>query len=187
MPFAQRPIPYMAFILKSRLASGDLLPVIRQNLSSIDSQLPIYDIRSLTDVRRANISSERMSMILIVGSAAIALLLSVIGVYGILAYSVTQRRREIGVRLALGARRRRVVNLLLRQGVVLALIGIAVGLIGAFSVSRVLSNLLYSVVPNDPFTYLVVSGVLIFAVILACAIPALRASRISPLEALQSD
>ena len=118
---------------------------------------------------------------------AVALVLAAIGTYGVLAYSVTERRREIGIRMALGADQRGVLNMILGQGLALAAAGIVLGLLGAMAVTRLASSLLFGVSPADPATFAAVAGFILAVALGACAVPALRATRVDPLVALRQD
>ncbi len=162
-----------------------MITAARQQVLALDPELPIYDIRTLAAMRTDNIAPERLNLTLLGMFAAVALTLAVIGLYGVLAYAVAQRQREIGVRRALGAQRRDVLGLVVRQGMRLAIVGIGIGLTAAFALSRVLQALLFEVKPSDPLTFaavpLMVAGVALFA----CWLPARRAAKIDPMEALR--
>jgi len=158
---------------------------VRQQLRALDAELPIYDVRTMEAMRADNIAPERLNLTLLGIFAAVALVLAVIGLYGVLAYAVTQLRREIGVRMALGAQRWDVLRIVVEQGIRLAVIGVFIGLAGAFAVTRVLQNLLYEVKPSDPLTFVAVPAMLGLVVLLACYLPARSASKTDPMEALR--
>jgi putative ABC transport system permease protein len=139
----------------------------------------------MDDVLGASVSEPRFSSQLLALFAALALVLAAVGLYGLMAYSVTQRRNEIGIRMALGARREDILRLVLRQGSMLALTGIGLGLIASVFMTRVLSGLLFAVGPTDPQTFLAVALLLVGVALAACYIPAWRATRVDPMVALR--
>jgi ABC-type antimicrobial peptide transport system permease subunit len=126
-------------------------------------------------------------MVVLTGFAAVGLLLALVGVYGVVAYSVSQRRREIGIMMALGAERGRVMRLVLREGMTVAVIGVSVGLAAAFAGSRVLTAVLFGITPTDPITYASLALLVTAVIAIACSVPALRASRVDPLAAIRSE
>ena len=133
----------------------------------------------------ANVAQRRLSVQLLGGFASSALLLSALGLYGVLAYMVSQRAREIGIRVALGAQRGDVLRMVIGQGMRLVMLGIALGLIGAFALTRVLQRLLYEIRPTDPLTFVAVTSVLVLVALVACWIPARHATRVNPMVALR--
>jgi ABC-type antimicrobial peptide transport system permease subunit len=141
----------------------------------------------MDDLLESSLGQRRLSMILLGAFSVIALLLASIGIYGVLAYMVTQRSRELGIRMALGAARGRVLRLVISQGMSLVLAGIAIGLVGAFALTRLLASQLYSIRPNDPATFAGVSFLLAAIALLATLIPALRATRVDPVVALREE
>ncbi|HYV29514.1 MAG TPA: FtsX-like permease family protein, partial [Candidatus Binatia bacterium] len=185
--FLQRPDGGMAVVVKAALPPETLLSAVRQQLRALDPELPLYEVRTMAAMRSDNIAPERLNLTLLGIFAAIALALAVIGLYGVLAYAVTQRQREIGVRMALGAQRRDVLGLVIGQGMKLALIGVAIGLLGSFALTRVLQNLLFEVKPSDPLTFAAVTSLLCLVVLLACWLPARRAARVHPMQALRHE
>jgi len=169
-------------------AEGDpyaLLPAIRETLRTLDPSLPIYEVTTMDQVLSDSVGSERFSVLLLGAFAMIALLLGSIGIYGVMSYTVSQRTQEVGVRMALGAAHKRVVSMVVRQGMVLALIGIALGTLGALGLSRVLSGMLYQVSSTDLTTFLSVILLLTTVAAIACYVPARRAANIDPLDALR--
>jgi len=183
--FLQRPDSGMSVVVKAALPPETLIAAARQQVLALDPALPLYDAHTMARLRADNIAPERLNLSLLGIFAAVALMLAVIGLYGVLAYAVTQRRREIGVRMALGAQRRDVLGLVIGQGMRLAMIGVVIGLLGSFALTRVLQNLLYDVKPSDPLTFAAVTSLLCMVVLLACYLPARRAARVAPMEALR--
>jgi ABC-type antimicrobial peptide transport system permease subunit len=164
-----------------------LAPSIRRVVSSLDASLPIAQMRSMDDVFTAALARPHVLAELLGTFATIALVLAAVGTYGVLAYSITQRAREIGIRIALGASARNVRRMVLRQGLGLAVVGLALGLLGAAVLGRLTGTLLFGVRPVDSMTY---TGVSVFMLVVAGAaslVPALRATRMDPLDALRAD
>ena len=188
MPFAHVPIG-SGITLVVRSASDPLTaaPTIRKLVADIDKTQSVYDVKTMEAALAESVSPRRFLVLLLGTFAAAALLLVMIGIYGVVAYSVSERTREIGVRLALGAQRGQVVAMVVRQGMVLAVVGIVVGLAAAASLSRLMVSLLYEVEPSDPQTFAVVVAVLIVTAVLACCGPATRAAFLDPLVALRQE
>jgi putative ABC transport system permease protein len=160
---------------------------LKDAVQSIDKDLPVARIQTMEQVVAASASRPRFTMLLLVIFATTALLLAAVGVYGVISYSVTQRTHEIGIRMALGARRTDVLKLIVGQGIQLSLVGICLGMIGAFALTRVISSLLYNVSPTDPSVFAGVSLLLTIVALLACLVPALRATRVDPMTALRNE
>jgi putative ABC transport system permease protein len=191
---AQMYVPYAqdanwgSLTLAMRTSTSDpasLAPAVRNEIRSLDKSLPIYNVKTMDDVLAASVADRRTSMLLFSTFAVVAMLLSMIGIYGVTAYYVTQRTHEIGIRMALGAQLRDVLKLVLKRGLTLALIGVAVGVAGALALTRLLSTLLFGVTAVDLATFTMVSLGLIAVAILACYIPARRATKVDPLVALR--
>lgn len=183
-PYAQQPWPSFTFAIK---AAGDPEAVsgaVRQEMARVDPQLALFDVRTMTQRGELSLSSERTAMTLAAGFGGVALFLSAIGIYGLLAYSVTQRRREIGIRMALGSTSANVISLVLREGLALAAAGLAVGVGGAVALRGIISNEIYGVSALDPLVIGAAALLLAAVVAAASAIPARRASRIHPVRAL---
>ncbi len=172
-------------VMKTTLPPETLFNAARQQVQALDPDQPIYDMRTLVEVRDRSLAPQRLNLMLLGIFAGVALALAVIGLYGVLAYAVAQRTREIGVRMALGAQRRDVLGLIVRQGMTLALVGVVLGLLGALGLTRWLTSLLYEIKPQDPLTFAIVPVVLAVVALLACWIPARRAARVEPMEALR--
>jgi putative ABC transport system permease protein len=160
-------------------------PAIQKLVWDVDRTQTIYDVMTLERVLGDSIAPRRFNLLLLASFAAAALLLALIGVYGVTAYSVSQRTHEIGIRIALGAQRREVVGMVLRQGMKMALAGIFFGLAAAVALTRVMTSLLYDVEPTDPQTFVVVTIALAAAAVMACWLPALKAALIDPIKALR--
>jgi hypothetical protein len=160
---------------------------VRRAIWSIDPNLPIANIRTLDAIVHESTLNSRFTMTLLVLAAAIALFLGGIGLYGTISYVVSQRTREIGVRMALGAAESDVAGMVLRQGTRVAVAGLIVGLIAAFGLTRVLDSLLYDVSSTDPLTYVAMAALLLCVAMLATYIPARRAARLDPLEGLRAE
>ena len=164
---------------------ASMTSAVRNEIRAFDKTLPVYNVKTLDDVVGADVAPRRSSMMLFSAFAMVALVLSMIGIYGVTAYYVTQRTHEIGIRLALGAQLRDVLTLVLRRGLILALVGIGVGLAGAFALTRLLTSLLFGVKPVDVVTFATVSLGLIAVAVFACYLPARRATKVDPLVALR--
>jgi len=164
-----------------------LAGAVRSEVRSLDPNIPVANIRPMTEVVAASLATPRLTGFLMGTFAAIALTLAAVGIYGVLSYLVARRTHEIGIRLAVGADRSQVLALVLKQGLTLAGAGIAVGMIAAFLLTRLMQSLLYQVGPSDPITFSVVTVALIVVSLLASALPAYRATRVSPLVALRTE
>jgi len=171
-------------------AAGDplvLAPALRKLISEIDKSQPVYDVQTLEEALADSIAPRRFTLYLIGTLAAVALLLAVIGVYGVIAYSVAQRTHEIGVRMALGATRPEVISMVVRQGLGVAVAGIGAGVAGAFLLTRMMESLLYQVEPTDPQTFTAVAISLALTALLASWGPALKAALVDPVIALRCE
>jgi predicted permease len=162
-----------------------MLPAIREALRQVDKNLPLFDVKTQHRQIEESVSKERAFAHLTTFFGLLALLLASIGLYGVMAYSVAQRTRELGIRIALGAQKRDVLQLVLRQGMVLVLIGAGVGIIIAYNATRILTSMLYGVTPNDPLTFTGVGVLLLLVALLACFLPARRAAQTDPMVALR--
>jgi putative ABC transport system permease protein len=169
-------------------ASGDPLALVsaaRGELQKLDPELPMAALATMDQLLADSLSRSRFTMLLLGIFAAVALLLAAVGIYGLIAYSVTQRTQELGIRIALGAQRRDVLRLVLVQGTRLTLLGLALGVLAALALSRLLATLLFGVTATDPLTFAGVAALLAFVALLACFLPARRATRVDPLVALR--
>jgi putative ABC transport system permease protein len=183
-PFLQFPLS-PTVIVRAQTPPEALMAAVRKRVSEIDSSLPIHNVRSMRQIRADSIARERFILALVGSFAAVSLLLAMVGIYGLMSYVVTQRTREIGIRMALGAQARDVRILVLRQGLTLALAGVAIGLGAAFALTRVMKTLLFEVSATDPLTFALITLLLTLVALLAGWIPARRATKVDPMTALR--
>jgi putative ABC transport system permease protein len=174
-----------ALVVRTNIEPMSLAPAVRKTVWEIDKDQPVSDITSMEAVVSDSVARQRFSMLLLGVFAVLALVLAAVGIYGVMSYSVVQRTREIGIRMALGAQRRDVLKMTVGQGLKLVGIGVAIGLAAAVILTRVMSTLLFGVSATDPTTFVSISVVLIAVAVLASYIPALRATRIDPMLALR--
>jgi putative ABC transport system permease protein len=186
-PYSQRPQPRMTLVLRTETDPRSLVAPLRELVHQMDPDLPIFDVQTMDQRLAGSLSNFRLPMILFAMFGATALSLASLGLYGVLAYSVSQRTKEIGIRIALGAQNHAILRLIVRSGIRFTLLGIAVGLVAALGLTRLLDSLLFQVRSVDPFTYFAVPGLLCIVALLASYIPARRATRIDPMEALRSE
>ena len=186
-PFEQGPSNGNLLVIKTTRAPMSIVSSVRAAVRTIDPNQPIANVRTMGDMLSRLVAQRRFSMTLVVAFAVLALVLAAIGAYGVTSYLVSQRTKEIGVRLALGADPRRVTRLVVLDGMRVGLAGLTLGIIGALAVTRLASSLLYGVSPRDPATIIAVSSFLVIVVALANYFPARRASRVDPLVALRQD
>ncbi|HSK45632.1 MAG TPA: ABC transporter permease, partial [Candidatus Binatia bacterium] len=185
LPQTQYPTRAMTVALRSGNDPSGVLSAVKNELRKLDADLPMYYIRTMQQRVDESLARRRFSMLLLVVFAGVALALATIGIYGVMAYLVNQGTREIGIRVALGATRRNIVSLVVRQGMALALSGVAIGLAGAFLLTRLIRSLLFGVQATDPVTFVGIALLLGLVALLASYIPARRASRVDPLVALR--
>jgi putative ABC transport system permease protein len=183
----QRTAKDLAIFVRGRLDLAATPIVLREQVQSVNPELPVFGARTLNEMVSASLSERRFSMEMVGLFAVTALLLAGLGIYGVISYIVSARTHEIGIRIALGAQNRSILQMVLRQGLSLAIAGAAVGLVGALIVSHLMAGLLYGVRPTDPLTFAGVALLLIAVALLACYIPARRAVRVDPLVALRHE
>ena len=179
------PVRAMTVLLRTRVDPLDVAPTVRGEVRAMDANLPVYDVTTVERTVDEATAAQRFTMSLQMVFAAVALSLAMIGIYGVLSYSVAQRTREIGIRMALGAERRSILKLVVGQGMALVIAAVVLGVLGALAFGRVLTTLLYGISPRDPVTFLTVAGALTAIALVACWIPARRASGVSPQSALR--
>jgi len=187
IPLSQSPLATMFYVLHTQNAPSSVVPAARAAIRSIDANLPVYDMRAMDERLGASLAQRRLAAALLGGFAAAALLLAAIGIYGVIAYTVRQGTRDIGIRVALGAQRGQVFRMVIGQGMALAAVGLAVGVAGAFAATRLLGQMLFEVQPYDPAT--LTGAVILLATVafLACWLPARRAMRVDPAIALRHE
>jgi putative ABC transport system permease protein len=186
-PFQQSVTWVTYLVIRSAIDPETLTPTIRRRVAELDPNLPLSEVHTMEQAVAGSLATRRLINALLTGFAALALLLAAIGIYGVMSLSVTGRLNEFGIRLALGAAPGDVLRLVLRQGLLLALAGLAVGLAGAAWLTRFLGTLLFGVHPVDPVTFLGVAAVLGTVAAAACYLPARRATRADPIAALRRD
>jgi putative ABC transport system permease protein len=185
LPEAQYPASFMTMVVRSKSDAAALLGAVRREVGTADKELAVFNVATMEQLLADSVALRRFSMLLLGVFAAVAVALAGVGIYGVISYSVAQRTREIGVRVALGAQRRDVLRLVLGRGLGLAGAGIALGLAGGLAVTRVISSLLFGVGARDPVTFAAVAALLAFVALLACLAPARRAMKVDPMVALR--
>ncbi|HEX5889841.1 MAG TPA: ABC transporter permease [Pyrinomonadaceae bacterium] len=184
-PYAQLPNGGMTVLVKGSSDPNQLMSSIRAAVKEIDPDQPIYNPRTMHEIRAESVAGERLNLTLLSLFAGIALVLAIVGIYGVMSYSVTQRTHEIGIRMAIGARPRDVFTMILGQGMKLALIGVAIGLLLAFALTRLMATMLFGVEPTDVPTFAAISILLISVAVLACYLPGRRATKVEPTVSLR--
>lgn len=187
LPFAQVPVGGMNLVIRSPIVAEQITPAVRRELAAIDPSLPLGEVRMMAQTVRERRSPKEMLMWTLSLFGLIALALAAVGTYAVMAYSVAERTHEFGVRIALGAQTADILKLVLRRGLMLALIGVGLGLAGAFALTRALAGMLYGVTATDPLTFAGVSLALTLVALVACWIPARRATRVDPMIALRCE
>ncbi|HZF37447.1 MAG TPA: ABC transporter permease [Blastocatellia bacterium] len=187
IPFTQHPLAFMTLVARTDGAPLNFVATVRSQVQAVDKDQPISNVRTMEERLASTVSQRRFSLILLAIFAGLALSLAAIGIYGVMSYLVTQRRHEIGVRMALGAQTGDVLRLVIRQGMALALTGVLIGLIAAFGLTRLLKSLLFDLSATDPLTFFATALLLALAALLACYLPARRATKVDPVVALRCD
>ncbi len=178
---------YLTLVVRTQADPASAAPAVQQLIRSMDKNVAISDLQTMDQLVADAKAEPQFYMVLLGTFSAVALILSAIGIYGVMSYSVTRRTQEIGIRIALGAQARDVIAMIVGQGAALALGGVGIGLISAFAVARLMSRLLYGVVPGDPLTFISVAVLLTSVALIACYIPARRAAQVDPMFALRRD
>jgi ABC-type antimicrobial peptide transport system permease subunit len=181
------PLTDIAFVVRSNAETQAIAAGIRERVRTADPAVPIFDLTTMKQVVTQSVAQPRFYMLLLTAFAGLALVLAAIGIYGVISYSVSQRTRELGIRIALGATQDRVVRLVLGQGVALTMLGVAAGLVGAYWLMHLLAALLFGVDPTDHLTFVGVAVVLGAVASLASYVPARRAAKVDPVIAMRAD
>ena len=177
----------MTFVIRTTGNPLDIAPAVQREIRGLDSDQPVSAVRSMKQVMADTVARARFNTLLLALFAGLATLLAAVGIFGVMNYSLALRTREIGLRMALGAQHRQVLFLMLRQGLVLTLIGTGIGIVGALVLTRLLSTLLFGVHASDPAIFAAIVLLLMFVSLVACYLPARRATRIDPMLALRSE
>ena len=185
LPLAQDAWTGMVLVAKTKVEPLSLAAALRQQVWAIDKDQPVFDVKTMQEVRSASVALYSFSSVMLAIFAVVALLLASLGIYGVMAFAVTQRTQEIGIRMALGARTADVLKLVVKHGMKLALLGLLIGLAGSWAITRFLEKMLVGVKPTDLLTFSVVSVFLLLAAFVACYLPARRATKVNPLVALR--
>jgi putative ABC transport system permease protein len=184
-PLLQAPSPFMTLIVRSDATPAVLSAAIRSEVLKLDKEQPISDIRTMEQVMADSVAQQRFSMLLLAVFAVVALTLAAVGLYGVMAYSVTQRTHELGIRMALGASSRDVLRLVMGHGLWLTMIGVAIGLVVAFFLTQLMASLLFGVTATDPLTFATIAALQMFVALAASFVPARRALKVDPMIALR--
>src|SRR5262245_11028174 len=187
IPLLQNPIHGGTVLIKTNVEPETMIDAARRQVLALDPELPIYDVRTLSERFANSLAPERLNLTMLVSFGVMALMLAIIGLYGVISYAITQRAHEIGIRIALGAQSRDVLKLVIGQAMKLVLIGILFGLIGALALTHLMQTLLFEVSPTDPISFVLVSFLLAVTGLMACYIPARRATKVDPIVTLRSD
>jgi putative ABC transport system permease protein len=187
VPFAQQPATSMAFIIRTTIKPEGIIAAVRQTAQSLDKDQPLYSIRTLESVMSEAVAKPSFRTFLLGVFALVALILAMVGIYGVMSYSIAQRTHEIGIRMALGAQGSDVLKLAVGYGMTLTFVGVGIGLVASFALTRVMSQLLFDVKPTDPLTFTVIVLLLIGVAMLACCFPARRAMKVDPIIALRCE
>jgi putative ABC transport system permease protein len=185
--YSQQPVYFATLVVRTNVEPMSLSEPVRQAIWRVDADQPMWKIRSVEVLVERSVADRKFLLALMLVFAALALALTVIGLYGVISYLVTQRTQEIGIRMALGAQVRHIMQLILKHGVILVLLGVVIGLVAAILLTRLMSHMLYGVTATDPATFGAIALLLTFVALVACYLPARRAARVDPVVALRSE
>jgi putative ABC transport system permease protein len=187
VPHTQVPFSQMVVVVKTNNEPRSFIPAATKDVAAMDPDLPPFGVKTMEEYLSASVAKPRFNTTLLSIFAGVALVLTIVGLFGVMSYSVVQRRNEIGIRMALGAQRRDVLLMIVKQGSKLILSGLAIGLFGAFLATRLLASFLFGVTAKDPVTFAAVAMILSIVALLACYVPAWRATKVDPMEALRCE
>ncbi|HEX8174907.1 MAG TPA: ABC transporter permease [Pyrinomonadaceae bacterium] len=185
VPYLQFPLPSMSIVVRTNTDPSSMIGPVLNQISIVDKDQPVFQVKTMDQYLSESLAQRRFSTILLGAFAALALILAAVGIYGVMSYLVSQRTHEIGIRMALGARPRDIIKLVVGHGMWLSLLGVIVGIAAALFLTAIMSSLLYEISATDPVTYVALSLVLVGVALLACLIPALRAAKVDPIIALR--
>lgn len=190
VPYLQDPLSTnyarsMRIVARTKSDPGVIAGSLRAELTAMDKSVPVYSLKPMTEYLRDSLSRRRFSMVLLTAFSSVALMLAALGIYGVISYGVIQRTHEMGIRMALGARRSDVLRLVVRQAMIVALVGVVIGLLASWALTRLMKSLLFNVSVTDPLTFAAIAALMILIALLACLIPARRATKVDPLVALR--
>jgi putative ABC transport system permease protein len=185
VPQTQVPFNQLVAVVKTNAEPHSMISAVTKDVAAMDADVPLFGIKSMEEYLSASVAAPRFNTTLLSIFAGVALVLTIVGLYGVMSYSVVQRTNEIGIRLALGAQSRDVLIMIIKQGSKLIVLGLVIGLAVAFAATRVISSLLFGVTTKDPFTFVAAAVLLAIVALLACYVPAWRATKVDPLEALR--
>jgi putative ABC transport system permease protein len=177
----------LSIMVKGAADNSSLAPTLFQQIHALDDSLALYQVRTMRQVLADSMSWASSQSLLLTTFALLALVLTAVGIYGVMAYAVTQRTHELGLRMALGARSREIMRLVMRQGARIMIIGVVLGVAGALALSRVMANFVFGVQPRDPVTFVFVTAFVALIALLASFIPARRATKVNPMVALRHE
>ena len=187
LPQTQVPFTQMVGVVKTSVDPKSVLSAVTKEVAGFDKDLPVFAVKTMDEYLRSSVAAPRFNTTLLTIFAGVALALTIVGLYGVMSYSVAQRTGEIGIRLALGAQTKDVLGMIVKQGLLLVVVGLAIGLLGAFAFTRVIAGLLFGVTAKDPFTFVAAAVLLLVVALLACIIPARRATKVDPMTALRCE
>jgi putative ABC transport system permease protein len=185
IPHSQAQNAFMTLVLRTSGDPTSLTGAVRGAISQLDKDLPVFRVKTMEQFVADSMAQRRFAMTLVGIFAAVAMALACVGLYGVLSYSITQRSHEIGIRMALGAQVADVLRLVVGQGMLLALAGVAMGIVGAFLLTRLMANLLFEVKERDPLTFVAIALLLTLVALVACFVPARKATKVDPMVALR--